>query len=126
MRACPATQSHADIPLPADLVSLCDSLSGQHWRDTDIPWLAELTADDWRAVGRAAYGAAKHDTNIATDYIATVILRLQRVRKKPDTPVAYVLTWFRYVGRQKRETIQFVSLDDYDLEQIEQYGGCSR
>lgn len=122
----PATQSPADIPLPAELTSLCDSLSVQHWRDTDIPWLVELTPDDWRAVGRAAYGAAKHDLDLAIEHIGTVLLALRSTRMKPRKPVAYVLAWFRYVNLSQHKTIQCVSLDDYDLEQIEEYGGSSR
>jgi hypothetical protein len=113
----PATQSHADIPLPAELTSLCDSLTTQNWRDTDIPWLVELTADDWQKVGRAAYSAAKCDTNIAEEHIGTVLLALRSTRTKPRKPVAYVLAWFRYVNLQKHKTIQCVSLDDYDYAQ---------
>ena len=111
----PATQSHGDISLPAELTSLCDSLSGQNWRDTNIPWLAALTPADWQKVGRAAYGAARHNTTIAIDHIATVLLALGRAREKPNTPAAYVLAWFHYVGHHKHETIQYVSLDGHDF-----------
>jgi hypothetical protein len=119
MRACPATQSHADILLPADIISLCDSLSAQNWRDTNIPWLDALSADDWKKVGRAAYGAARHDVQATKDHIATVLLGLERVRTTPKSPIAYVLSRFKYLRCVNRRTIRCVSIGGSDPDDPE-------